>query len=103
MEVTKRPIHCSDPKRETLYIKESDKWEKDIDKQKVNNMVQKVSDKNYFKLNEWKDANPEYTNSFSKVSDRYAHIMYNSFDCTKENKAKIMKNIAKEVKIDKTC
>lgn len=101
MEVTKRPIHCSDLKRETLYVKDADKWEKDTDKQKINTMVKKISDKNYFKLQDWKGANPGYDDASSKKSDTYNHIMYHSFDGTKENLTKVVKNIAKEVKIEK--
>ena len=101
IDVHKRPIHCSDLKRETLYIKDEDRWEKDHDKMKIDKMIQKVSDKNYFKLNDWKNANPGYDNAMSKTSDTDGHIMISSFDGTKENRGKVMKNIAKQVKIDK--
>ncbi len=102
LDVTQRPIHCSDVKRETLYIKDEDKWEKDHDKVKIDNMIKKVTDKNYFKLRDWKIANPGYDDAFSKKSDDYGHIMIGSFDGTKENRVKVIKNIAKEVKIDKS-
>lgn len=102
LDITQRPIHCSDVKRETLYIKDEDRWEKDDDKVKIDNMIKKVTDKNYFKLQDWKIANPGYDDAFSKKSDDYGHIMISSFDGTKENRGKVIKNIAKEVKIDKS-
>jgi hypothetical protein len=101
IDVHKRPIHCSDVKRETLYIKDADKWQKDENKEKIDDIIKKVTDKNYFKLQDWKIANPGYDDAFSKKSDDYGNIMISSFDGTKENRGKVIKNIAKEVKINK--
>ena len=100
IDVNKRPLHCSDLKRETLYIRGEDKWEKeDTDKHVMQNMIQSVSHKNINMIPLWKEANPTFHDSTSNTSDRYNRIILGSLDNTKENNEKIMKTIAKEVKI----
>jgi hypothetical protein len=100
IEVNKRPVHCSDIKRETMYIRDEDKWEKeDTEKQKMQNMILSVSHKNLKMLPQWQEAHPSFHDSKSSTSDRYNRIILGSLDNTKENNEKIIKNIAKEVKI----
>ena len=107
IDFTKRPIHCSDSKREILYIKEDDQWSKD-DEQKSNltNAIKKVANKNIKQISEWQKKNPEYSDPDSKQNDKYMKIVLNSMSgSTKEeshkNYEKIAKNIAKEVVINK--
>ena len=100
IDVTKRPFHCSDVKRETLYIRDEDRWKKgDEDKQKLTNMINCVSHKNIQMIPQWREAHPAFHDSTSTTSDRYNRIILGSLDNSKENNDKIMKNIAKEVKI----
>jgi hypothetical protein len=101
IDVTKRPLHCSDIKRETLYVKDDNRWEKDIEKDKINKMISKVENKNLQLLPEWKDANPGYNDSESKTSEEYNNLVMNVVDSSRENRDKIIKNILKETKIDK--
>jgi len=61
-----RPLHCSDLKRETIYIKENDKWEKDTNKEKLKKAINKTSNKNYTALTEWTKENP----AFMKCDDK---------------------------------
>ena len=66
LNVNERPIHCTDTKRETIYVKEDDKWEKDKDKSMIKNAIRDISHKNYHTLKEWMDDNPNY----SKIDDK---------------------------------
>jgi hypothetical protein len=55
-----RPLHCSDIKRETIYIKDDDKWEKDTHKDKLKKAINKTSNKNYTALCDWTSENPNF-------------------------------------------
>jgi hypothetical protein len=108
IDYTQRPIHCSDSKRETLYIKEDNQWTKD-DEQKtiLTKAIKQVAGKNINQISEWQKIHPEYNDPESKQNDKYMQIVLNSMSgSTKEeadkNYEKIAKNIAKEVVINKT-
>jgi hypothetical protein len=103
-----RPIHCSDSKRETLYIKDDNQWTKD-DEQKSNltKAIKQVANKNIKQISEWQKLNPDYSDPDSKLNDKYMKIVLNSMSgSTKEeaekNYEKIAKNIVKEVVIEKS-
>ena len=98
-----RPIHCTDVKRETLYIKESDEWGKDKSSEKLSNAIQEVSRKSIGSLLEWKQTNPEYENIDSDFSQKCVNIQVSSMaGSNKDNyHNKIIHNIAKESKIEK--
>jgi hypothetical protein len=101
-----RPVHCSDPKRESLYVKDSNVWEKeDSDNKKIKKAIKYISHKNICALPEWKAKYPDCIYSDSKKSDQYNHIiieaMGGSGDNDSEKEDKIVKKIAKEVTIDK--
>ena len=66
LSLYERPIHCTDKKRETLYIKDNDTWEKDKDKTKIKKAINKTSNKNYTALINWRDANPDWLESDDK-------------------------------------
>ena len=100
IDITKRPMHCSDLKRETLYIRDEDKWEKeDNEKLKFYKMINSLSAKNLQMLPLWKKANPLFHDSTSITNDTYNRIIIETLESNKENHEKIVKNIAKEVKI----
>jgi hypothetical protein len=107
MNVNDRPIHCSDQKRETLYIKDNNEWNKDSnDKAILTNAIKHVAHKNMKKIPEWTKLHPDFKNSSSKENDRYLKIVSESMSGTTEeesnkNYAKIVKNIVKETVIDK--
>jgi len=105
LDVTQRPVHCTDKKREVLYVKDENKWEKeDQDKNKIRKVIKKVMIKNQRLLPEYKEKYPDYNNYSSKVSDQYNTIIVESMggrgdnDYEKENK--IIKNITKVTTID---
>jgi hypothetical protein len=101
-----RPVHCSDPKRDSLYVKDANVWEKeDSDNKKIKKAIKYISHKNICALPEWKAKYPDCIYSDSKKSDQYNHIIIESMggpgDNDDEKADKIVKKIAKEVTIDK--
>ena len=103
LDETERPIHCTDKKRETIYIKDEDKWEKDDeDKKKLRKVINKVSYKSQKLLPQFKELYPDYNDSDSKRSDQYSKIVIESMDDSNKGKQdKIIKNISKQVLIKK--
>jgi hypothetical protein len=104
LDVTERPIHCADKKREIIYVKDDDKWEKECDqKLKIRKAIKRVATKNQKLLPKFKEAHPGCNYSESKYSDQYSKIVIESMrDDDVEKQDKIIKRIAKEVVIDKT-
>jgi len=108
IDYTERPIHCSNSKRETIYIKDANQWIKD-DENKTSLMkaIKQVANKNIKQIPEWQKVHPNYCDPESKDNDKYMNIILNSMSgSTKEesekNYEKIARNIAKEVVINKT-
>ena len=101
-DMYKRPVHCSDAKRETLYVKEENKWEKESQETKqMLSAVRGVNKKNYQMLTKWKETHPKCMDSESKQSDEYMKIVSKVMDGDVENINKVIKKVAKEVVIDK--
>ena len=105
LDVTQRPIHCTDKKRDVLYVKDEDKWEKeDTQKKKIRKAIKKVSSKNQKLLPQFKEAHPDCNRSVSKYSDQYNKIIVESMggsgDNDNEKEDKIIKNITKVTTID---
>jgi hypothetical protein len=103
LDESERPIHCTDKKRETIYIKDKDKWEKDDeDKRNLRKVIGKVAFKNQKLFPQFKEKYPDYNDSNSIYSDQYSKIVIESFeDGNKEKQDKIIKKITKQVLIDK--
>jgi hypothetical protein len=105
LDVTQRPVHCTDKKRETIYIKDDNKWEKDEERNKMHKMIKKVADKNARLLPKFTEKYPDYKNYHSKTSDIYSKIiveaMGGSGDNDYEKEEKIIKNIAKNIMVEK--
>ncbi len=107
LDENKRPVHCTDSKREILYVKDENKWEKENeDNQKMRKMIKHVTHKNTKLFKEYKEKYPGCEKSESKYSTNYDKLIVEAFggkgdnDIEKENK--IIRNIAKKVTIDKT-
>jgi hypothetical protein len=105
LDVTQRPVHCTDKKREVLYVKDENKWEKeDEDKNKIRKVIKKVMIKNQRLLPEYKEKYPDYNKASSKISDQYNTIIVESMggrgDNDLEKEDKIIKNITKVTTID---
>ena len=103
LDVTERPVHCSDSKRDTMYVKDEDKWEKENeDNHKVLKAIEDIANKNSKMVKEWKTKNPECASSKSHKADVYSHIMIEAVCSNNDtNNNKILKKIAKEITIDK--
>jgi hypothetical protein len=107
LDTYKRPIHCTDLKRETLYIKEEDKWEKDTeDKTKFKQALDTVVNRNMAQVRHWEDANPRCKIPETDEYEFYFVIARQSLGggdhtVTARNNDKILKAIAKQVCIDK--
>ena len=102
-----RPIHCSDTKREVLYIKNNDEWIKESDdKPLITKAIKKVAFKNIKQINEWVKENPACKDPRTKKYDQYNKIVMNAMSGVteeeqKNNIEKIVKNVTKSVAIEK--
>ena len=105
LDVRQRPVHCTDQKRETMYIKDENKWEKDGARLKLHKLVRKVACKNQNLIPDYKKEHPDYNKYHSTSSDKYNKIIVESMggsgDNDYEKEEKIIKNISKQVLIDK--
>jgi hypothetical protein len=106
LDVTQRPIHCTDNKREVLYIKDENKWEKEAEeKDKIRKAIKRVANKNIKMLSEFKEVHPDCLKSESKYSDQYNKIVVESFggsgDNDPEKEDKIIKKISNVTTIGK--
>ena len=102
LDVTQRPVHCTDKKRETVYIKDENEWKKEDDnKSKLRNIVKKVADKNIRLLPQFREKYPDYKDSSSKTSDKYDKLVIESMVCDSTKDDKIIHNISNSVILNK--
>ena len=105
MDVTERPFHCTDIKRETVYIKDQDKWEKDEnDKQKIKKTIRNIENKNLQMIPKWQEENPDHRNMDSKKSNEFMELSITALggeEDKEKSEKKIMKNVLKEVILEK--
>jgi len=105
LDVTQRPLHCTDKKRETIYIKDEDKWEKDDEKNKIRKVIKNVAFKNARLIQKFKEKHPDYNEYHSKYSTQYHKLIIESFggsgDNDLEKEDKIIRNITKNIVVDK--
>jgi hypothetical protein len=102
-DVYKRPVHCSDVKRETLYVKDNNQWEREgPDHVKMTNAVLAVEQKNVALVNEWAKANPRCMNSNTRENEKYFKLSKVVTDGEKDgNIDKVISKVAKKVRIEK--
>jgi hypothetical protein len=107
IDINNRPVHCSDSKRETLYIKSNNEWNKEDGERKIlTSALKHVANKNIKQISEWTKVHPDYNNSDSKENDKFLQIVSEAMsgstqDETIKNYNKIIKNIVKETVIEK--
>jgi hypothetical protein len=106
LDISKRPIHCSDLKREVIHVKNNNTWEKDDDKQQMIKAIKAIEHKNVKQMSLWAKANPEYKDPNHKKSDLYTKLIDQSLGETDKEKAlknynKIIRSVAKEILVDK--
>ena len=96
LDETIRPVHCTDKKRETMYIKDEGEWNKEDEKKtKLKKAINKIADKNIRLLPQFREKYPEYNNSSSKTSDIYEKVVIEAMTTDQDKKEKIIKNISK--------
>jgi len=93
-----RPIYCTDIKRESLYIKEANSWEKDINKEKIKRAIKDVSTKQFFALSKWTKENPDFQNNENK-QDYYTHTLVAIANNKENNEDKIIKKLCTSIYI----
>ena len=105
MDIYKRPVHCSDAKRETLYVKDNDIWEKEnASHSKLRKAIKYISKKNSDLLLTWSNQHPASKNIHSKQNEEYMKMIYQAMGGVgdvEENENKIIKKISKMMLIDK--
>ena len=96
LDETERPIHCTDKKRETMYVKDQGQWEKEDEKNsKLTKAVKKIADKNIKLLPLFREKFPEYKNSSSRVSDKHDKMVIEVMETDPVKNEKIIRNISK--------
>ena len=107
LDINKRPIHCSDLKRETIYIKDNNTWEKENEeKEKMKQVIQEVTNKNVKQIPSWLEGHPKAFDYYHPDNEEYMQLLISCMPGStkeeqEENVKKIMKNLSKEVVIDK--
>jgi len=107
LDVYTRPIHCTDLKREVVYVKDKDKWEKDTaEKTMLKQAVKKIAHKNLQQLSRWQLENPEFSNTESEESEKFLVLSQQSLggiNTEEDNKyqEKIIRNVLKDVVLEK--
>ena len=103
MELNDRPIHCTDVKRETIYVKEENQWDKEKSRIVIQRGIQEITRKNMCQLTEWREENPEYDDMDSEIGEKSIILQQNLMAGSKRDEfyPKIIKNIAKETILDK--
>jgi len=107
LDITKRPLHCTDVKREIMYIKDENKWEKETDnKDRIKKALKYIMHKNAKMLNVFKEKYPDCIKSYSKRSDQYnklvVEVLGGKGDNEPQHNEKIIRRIAREVTIDRS-
>ena len=103
LDVHKRPIHCTDAKRDTMYIKDCEKWEKDDNHEKMKNTIIKIANKERNSICKWVDQNPDWFDT-EETQIEYLTLVRNvcePIENYEKNERKIIRNIGREVILDK--
>jgi hypothetical protein len=107
IDVKRRPIHCSDVKRESMYVKDDNEWTKDTGSTRLKKAIKYVGHNNLGTLQTWKDHNPGHEKSEGYKSETYLNMCTKTMDgLIDEDESKfkkIMKKLASETAIDKEC
>jgi hypothetical protein len=107
LDITMRPFHCTDIKRETVYIKDQDKWEKETTEKKLmKQALNQVVRKNLKMIHVWRENHPDYLRSNTKDNDEYNKISVSSLGSAYDDEQlrmdeKIIRNVLKEVILDR--
>jgi hypothetical protein len=96
LDETIRPIHCTDKKRETFYVKDQGQWEKENEERKnIKKVINTVANKNIRLLPQFREKYPDYNNASDTISDKYEKMVIESMTSDENKDEKIIKNISK--------
>ena len=98
LSLYERPLHCTDKKRETLYVKNNE-WEKDDNKEHINKALKKVEKKQLKNVKKWMDSHPNYMNC-PKQQEEFSELLRECGKSIDDDREKIIKNLCKEVYVD---
>jgi hypothetical protein len=101
LDVYKRPIHCTDQKRDVMYIKDEEKWEKDDGNVKLRGSIDALSKKQMFTLKEWRDSDPELKTNDEKRDKFVTTLNHVCTPIPETSEKRLIKTIGKEIYIDK--
>ena len=102
MDENTRPFHCTDLKRETIYVKEDDVWVREgPENSKLAAAIKAIGHQNFFILKEYKALHPDCESTYSEYNDHYMNLIMKSAGCQKEDIAKVIKKLVKEIVIVK--
>jgi len=107
MDLYQRPLHCTDLKRETLYIKQGDKWEKDNDeKTELKKLIMAVEDKNYKNIADWQQKHPTAHECDTPENEKYLKLIAETIGYEEEqddepNMSKLVKHVMREVHVNR--
>jgi len=106
LDIYKRPIHCSDLKREVIHIKDDNTWKKDDEKEQMIKAIKMIEHKNIKQIPDWIKAHPAHADIRSKKFDEYSKMLDQSMgeyedEDNQKNYQKIIRNVAKEILVEK--
>ena len=95
LSIYERPLHCTDKKRETLYIK-TNEWQCDENKTKINDAIKKIESKQFKNIKNWVDQHPNYMTN-EKEQDEFLKIVKETSNSIEENREKVIKNLCNQM------
>jgi hypothetical protein len=103
LDIYKRPIHCTDIKRDTMYIKDQEKWEKDVHNEKMKETIYKIANKERNAISEWVEMNPNWFDTEEKQMEYLTLInkICEPIENDMKNGKKIIKIVSKEIILNK--
>ena len=95
LSLHERPLHCTDTKRETLYIK-NDEWEKDKDNKQIKEKMRAIAQKQVRSLNKWTEEHPDYL-KVPYLQDEYTKLVQGISDTLDQDEGKVLKKVCDNV------
>jgi hypothetical protein len=102
MDVTERPIHCSDQKRLQFYVKNDNEWTKDNNNEKIDSSIEKISKKQLKSIQDWVEANPDYLESDVKTEEYFTLVRSITQPNDDRNLKNIKRKVGENVKLEKS-
>jgi flagellar motility protein MotE (MotC chaperone) len=101
MDVTERPIHCSDQKRLQFYVKNDDEWTRDSNNEKIDSSIEKISKKQIETIKKWTEQNPDFMDCDQKRDEYFKLVTETMKPNDDKNLRNIKKKVGENVKLDK--